>query len=91
MLRDSLDCLSGSRHNADPLGKGHKLRQGFDLTSPPSRYGDGPSRYALYSGSPKQFRLLGIAANDKLEDFPLARRQSPETCAHAVQFVLQIA
>ena len=23
--------LSGSRLNADPLGKGHKLRQGFDL------------------------------------------------------------
>ncbi len=31
MLKDSLDWLSGSRHNADPLGKGHKLRQGFDL------------------------------------------------------------
>ena len=35
--------------------------------------------------------LLVIAANDKLENFPLARRQSPDTGAHAVQFVLQIA
>ena len=35
--------------------------------------------------------LVGFAANDQLEDFPLAWRQSPETGAHAFQFVLQIA
>ena len=32
-----------------------------------------------------------MAANDKLEHFPLAWRQSPDTGAHAVQLVLQIA
>ena len=32
--------------------------------------------------------LVGVAANDKFEDFPLAWRQSPETGAHDVHFVL---
>ena len=35
--------------------------------------------------------LVGVATNDKIEDLPLTRRQSPETGANDVQFVLQIA
>ena len=34
--------------------------------------------------------LVGFAANDQLKNFLLAWRQSTDTGAHAVQFVLQI-
>ena len=35
--------------------------------------------------------LVGVAANDKFEDLPLARRQCPDAGANDVHFVLQIA
>ena len=76
MLRDCLDCLSGSRHNADPLGKGHKLRQGSDLHLLHHLVAmgfHGTFGTAYRAGDP----LVGVAANDKFEDFPLARRQCP--------------
>ena len=33
--------------------------------------------------------LVGVAANDKFEDFPLARRQCCDMSANHVQFALQ--
>ena len=90
MLRDSLDCLSGSRRNADPLGQGYKFRQRLDLHffhHPVTMGLDGTFGTAQFAGD----LFVWVAANNKVEDFSLAWRQSPETGAHAVQFVLQIA
>ena len=88
MLRDCLDCLSGSRRNADPLGEGHKLRQGPNLHflhHPVAMRLDGTFGTAERAGD----LLVGVAANDKVENLPLARRQCRDMSANAVQLVLQ--
>jgi hypothetical protein len=88
-LRDSLDCLSGSRHkNADPLGKGHEFRQGPNLhfRHHPLAMGlDG----ALGTTQREGDVLVGVAANDKFKDFPLTRRQCRDMSANDVQPALQ--
>ena len=71
-----LGRLSGSRRNADAFGKGHKFRQGPNLHflhHPVAMGLDGTFGTAQRAGD----LLVGVAANDKVEDFPLARRQSP--------------
>ena len=89
MLRNGLE-LSGSRRNADPLCEGHKLWQGPNLHfihHPVTMGLDGTFGTAQFAGD----LFVWVTANDKVEDFSLAWRLSPETGAHAVQFVLQIA
>ena len=83
-------CPSPYATDADPLGKGHKLRQGFDLHLLHHIVAMGFHGSFGTAYRPSDL-LVVIAANDKLENFPLAWRQSPDTGAHAVQFVLQIA
>ena len=84
-----LGCLSCSRvKNAGPLGKRHKFRQGPNLHflhDPVAMGLDG----TLGATQRASDLFVDVAANDKLENFPLAWRQSPDTGAHAVQFALQ--
>jgi len=82
LFRDSLARLSVIRRtgqNAHPLGKGDKFRQGLDLhfLHHPLAMGlDGAFGCAQSAGD----LLVGLAANDKVEDFPLARRYERERC-----------
>ena len=78
------------RADADPLGKRHKFRQGMCLQFLHHSLAmgfDGPFGTAYRPSD----LLVVITADDKLKDFSLAWRQSPDTGTHAVQFVLQIA
>ena len=73
---------SGSRRNAGPLGKRYKFRQrpNLHLLHHPMAMGlDGPFGAAERAGD----LLVGVAANDKVENLSLAWRQSPEKGAHA--------
>lgn len=55
----------------------HPVAIGFDGTFGPTyRAGD---------------RLVGLAANDNLDDLPLARRQCLDAGENDIQFVLQVA
>jgi len=84
MLRDSLGRMSVARHNADPLGKGDKFRQGLDLHflhHPVAMGLDRARRAAQRAGH----LLVALTTNDKLEDLPLARRQFPNMSANQVQ------
>jgi hypothetical protein len=88
MLRDSLDCLSGSRRNADTLSEGYKFRQGPNLhfLHHPMAMGlDGAFGTAQRVGD----LLVGLAANDKVENLPLARRQCRDMSANHIQLALQ--
>jgi hypothetical protein len=87
--KDRLGSLPGSRRkNADPLGEGHKFRQGLDLHflhHPVAMGLNGTFGPAQRAGD----LLVGVAANDKFEDFPLARRQCRDMSANHVQLALQ--
>ena len=82
--KNGLGRLSGSRRtNADPLGKGYKFRQGLDLHflhHPVAMGLDGTFGPAQLAGD----LLVCVAANDKFEDLPLARRQCRDTGANHV-------
>ena len=90
MLENRLDWRSGSHKNAEPLAKGYKFRQGLDLhlLHHPLAMGLDSTLGTTQRASDL---LVAVAANDKVENLPLAWCQSPETGAHAVQFVPQIA
>jgi hypothetical protein len=81
---NSLGCLSvGRRKDADSLGERHKFRQGSDLhfLHHPVAVGfNGPLGRAQRVAD----LLVGLTANDKLEDFALARRQRREMPANDV-------
>ena len=69
-----LGCLSGSRgKNADTFGKGNEFSHGSDL-----HFLHHPVAMSLDRALGPAYRagdlLVGVAANDKLEDLPLARR-----------------
>ena len=69
-----LSGLSGSRYDADAFGKRYKFRQGLSLHllhHPVAMGLDSTCSTTQRAGD----LLVGIAANDKLEDFPLAWRQ----------------
>ncbi len=82
-----LDRLSGRRRDADPFGKRYKFRQGpnLHLLHDPVAMGlDGTFGTTYRAGD----LLVGIAANDKLENFSLARCQRRDTRANNVQLDL---
>ena len=90
-LRDRLGRLSGARHsdqNANPLAKRDKFRQGSDL-----HFLHHPVAMGLDRAFGRAQRvgdlLVGLAANDMFEDFPLARRQCRDMSANDVQLALQ--
>ena len=70
------------------LGKGDKFRQGSDLHFLHHPLAMGLDR-ALGRAQRVGDLLVGLAANNKLEDFPLARRQCRDMSANDVQLVLQ--
>jgi hypothetical protein len=83
-----LSRLARSRHNADPLGKGHKFRQGPNLHflhHPVAMGFDGTLGTTQRAGDV----LVGVAANDTVENLPLAPRQCCDQSANHVQFALQ--
>ena len=82
--------MSGIRRDADPLGNGYKLRQGLDLHL--LHYPVPMGLYGSFGAAQRPSDLfVDIPANDKLKNFLLPWRQSPDTGAQAVQLVLQIA
>ena len=90
LCRCEMAALSRRLKSADPLGKRYKFRQGLGLHFLHHSVAVGLD--GAFGRSQRVGDLLvGIAANDKVEDLPLTRRQSPEAGAHAVQLVLQTA
>lgn len=87
-LHQRLQTAGRAVQDPNSLGKGHKFRQRLDLHflhdpvtmglnrtfGPPQRAGD---------------LLVGLAANDKFKDLPLARRQCCDMSANDVQPALQ--
>ena len=88
MLRDSLDGLSGSRHKGtDALSKRYKFRQTPNLHflhHPVAMGLDGAFGTAYRAGG----LLVGVTANETLEDLPLARRQCRDMRANDFQRAL---
>ena len=82
--------LSSTRPKADPFGQRNEFRQGFDLHFFHHSVAVGLHR-ACGTAHRLSDLLVLFASNDKLENFPLAWRQSTHTGAHGVQFVLQTA
>src|SRR5258707_14969202 len=77
-------CLSGCRRNAEAFGKGHKFRQRLDLHflhNPVAMGLDGAFGRTDCAGNV----LVGVAANDKVEDLTLTRRQCCDMGADDVQ------
>ena len=88
MLENRLDWRSGSHKNAEPLAKGYKFRQGLDLHllhHPVAMGLDGTLGTTQRAGD----LLVAVAANDKVENLPLARRQCRDMSANDVPLALQ--
>ena len=88
------NCLGGlsaaGRAAQDPssFSKGNEFSQGLDLHflhHPVAMGLNGTFGPAQRAGD----LLVGVAANDKFEDFPLARRQCRDMSANHVQLALQ--
>lgn len=73
--------------NADPLGKGDKFRQGSGLHFLHHPLAVGLDR-ALGCAQRVADLFVGPTANDKFEDFPLARRQSRDMSANHLKLDL---
>ena len=82
-----LSRLSGNRRNADPLGQRHQFRHGSDLHFLHHPLTVRLDR-ALCAAQGIPSLLVGLAANNKLEDLPFARRQSRDTSANHIQLSL---
>jgi len=75
--------------NADPLGQRNQFCHGSDLHFLHHPFAVGLDR-ALRATQRSGGMLVGMAANDKLKDFPLARRQCRDISASHVQVALQV-
>src|SRR6266481_1443775 len=87
LLMSFLSRLSGTRQisqNPSTLGKGDQLGEGLDLQllhHPVAMGLDRAFGRAQYVGD----LLVGLAANDKIEDLALARRQRRDMSTHDVK------
>ena len=86
--RRSQGRRSGTRQkSADPLGQRHQFRHGSDLHFLHHPLAVRLDR-ALRAAQGIPGLLVGLAANNKLEDLPFARRQSRDTSANHIQLGL---
>src|SRR5258705_5673162 len=89
LLMNFLSRLPSTRQisqNPGTLGKRHQLREGLDLHllhHPVAMRLDRALGRTQYDGN----LLVGLAANNELEDLPLARRQLRNMGAHDVELV----
>ena len=87
LLMSFLSRLSGTRQisqNSGPLGKRNQFGKGLDLQllhHPVAMGLDRALGRAQYVGN----LLVGLAANDKIEDLALARRQRRDMSTHDVK------
>src|SRR5437868_8827348 len=87
MLRNWLGCLSATRHtarDADTFGKGDEFSQRLNLHFLHDPVAVSLDR-ALRGTQRSSGMLVGLAANNEFEDFPLAWRQFGEVSANHVQ------
>ena len=80
--------MSAARHNASSFRKGNEFSQRLDLHFFHHPMAMGLDR-ALGPAQRAGDLLVGVAANDKFEDFPLARRQCCDQSPNHFQFALQ--